>query len=276
MNASPIPPVAPTGLVVGLVYRFVAFIAVCIRPSGLGTTRAATLQTGAPVVAFAARLLASTRGCARLAAHTLRQCGRRRTSSGASRVTPPSGHEFGRMAAFVSDAFPAVTARDRRATLNNASSQATGSVLWRARGFGVVLPAACFPSADTPTGEAQFTAVESAYNSASGASAQARCDRAPRTVSALVEQGSDLRQPASPRRVPSSVSPPRWVALSIATDSERQRRQARPAPVAKAGAKPRKRTQTWSCPRAATGARRAPVANFRQAFATGVRAPRSR
>ena len=96
-----------------------------------------------------------------------------------------------------------------------------------------------------------------------------------RAAPALAEPGRFLWQQTLPRRVPGRISTPAGRLV------DRQRRQA-PATagvtraLGKTRSKLRKRVQTWSCPRAATGGSSRPVANFRQAFATGVRALRSR
>ena len=221
MNTFPTFPATQVGLVGRLLYRIIAFLALGIRASVLGTTREATVRTRVWIVAFAARLLALARNFARLAARPLR------------------------------------------------GWQTQRAVRWRARGFGVVLPSACFPTLIKPTEALPADAGAPACTAASDASAQARRDCAPRTLPAMAQPDSGLCQRALPRRIPDCVSSPAWVGWWIASDGEHDH-------ACGTRSKLRKRTRHGLVHGRRRWARPTPVANFRQAFATGMRALRPR
>ena len=141
MNAIPAIPVPRAGLVGGLLYRIVAFVALCVGASGLGTTHAKTVQTNDRIVLFAAGLLAMVRNFARLAARPLRTSCGHRAPSAASRATPPARQKSGWMVACVPDAFVVMMASGKPARLVQASSQTLRAVPRLARGFGMVPPA---------------------------------------------------------------------------------------------------------------------------------------
>ena len=117
MNACPVFPATLFGLVGGVVHRMVAFLLLCVRASGLGASRAITLQTHAWIVALAARPLAFPRNVARPAErapfgtqprHARPSCTRARWESdgrggspGASKAMPSSRETFGWLVAFV-------------------------------------------------------------------------------------------------------------------------------------------------------------------------------
>ena len=81
------------GLAFSLAYRIVAFLALCICASCLGTIQAATLHTRAQIVAFAAAVLASARNLVRLAMWAVRHvrggAGARQAGDDERGISPP-------------------------------------------------------------------------------------------------------------------------------------------------------------------------------------------
>ena len=73
MNACPTFPASPDGLVASFIYRIVAFLMLCIRACGLGTTPAKMPETHARIATFAARLLCLARSFARLETRARRE-----------------------------------------------------------------------------------------------------------------------------------------------------------------------------------------------------------
>ena len=203
MNAFLAFPLTPLGVVVGLISRMIAFLAVRIRASGLGMIPALTPEARARIVAFVARLLALPRNFARLAERARRGEAARGESDWMAASVPAS----------LRVVFVAEMASFRRASLIAASPQVDPDVWSLARAFGVVLPAGRFPTADKAVAKVQAWSGEPACYGARAA----------------------------------------------------RRGQMRGGPWSK----PRNVARTGPCPRAAPGARPPPVANFRQAFATG-------
>ena len=164
MNAFP---ATRSDLAFGLLYRLVAFLALCIHVFGLGKILTMTLQTRARIVAFAARLLAPTRDFARLATRALWATLPRHAPSrharaqrvGRDAIVPPSfGWMAGSVLAALRDAVLAVMASGKLATLVQLSSQAAREVRSPARRLGVVWAAGCYPTSDKPAAEAHVTA----------------------------------------------------------------------------------------------------------------------
>ena len=187
MNTCPAFPAAQFGLAPALMYRFVSYLALCIRASGLGMLAAMTSQTRGRIMAFAARLPAMTRTFARLAERARAAAGLRRASCGAPRAPRSSRRTFSWMEGFVPaalrDAVVAVIVRGKLATLIEPSLQTVGE----ARRAGARLwPDAAgrvfFDRAQT-TAEAQVTADSpiairrAAIHGRSRLVAAARCER---------------------------------------------------------------------------------------------------
>ena len=273
MNACSALPATPVALIGGLMYRIVAFLALRIQASGLGTTSVMTPQTRARIVAFSTRLLAFTRNFARLAERArmvtrpvrhaasrrehARRDGGRRASSGASRATRAGRETFGWMVEFVPaalrDEFVALMASGRLATLIEASPQAARELRWLARGLGVVLPAGCFPTAakfaaDASTkecepagdcavaargGQGRDAAGSSPASGEADASARARSDY----VAHVGPHGAPASKPALMGRLPNQVSAAGTLTASATGNARRDPRPLRkfvePAPLAR-------------------------------------------
>ena len=185
MNACPTFPDTPFGLVVSLIYRIVAFLALCIRGSGLDTRQATTLETRAGIVTFAARLLAVTRNFARPAEHVRRGTQPVRDAGAvARRMLRARGEQR------AGDADPRIAAGGAR-------------VAGAARGFGVMLPGGSFPTMDKTPAGAPTTACEPAGD----------CQQRQAPPSPVAKLG---RLPATARHISASVLSGRAASSKLA------------------------------------------------------------